>query len=375
MKKIKVLSIIGTRPEVIKMAPIIHEIQKRQDKFEQIIVSTGQHREMVTPYFELFSIQPDYDLGIMIKNQTPDTVVASIISKLPTIYKQELPNIVLVQGDTSSAFASALTAFHNKLSIGHVEAGLRTGNKYNPFPEEINRHLIGTLADLHFAPTTKTKLNLIKEGIDAEKVFITGNTVIDSLLSIVKDEYEFSNNVLKQINFDVSKIIAVTAHRRESFGKPLKNIFLAIKEIVHTYSDIEIVFPVHYNPNVRELVSEILNDVKNVHLIEPLPYQEFVQLLNKAYIILTDSGGIQEEAPSLAKPVLVMRETTERPEGIEAGTAALVGTAKEDIVAAVRQLIDDKKKYQKMAHAVNPYGDGKASIRIIDIIQSHFSSI
>ncbi len=374
MKKIKVLSIIGTRPEIIKMAPLLMEFRKRDEKFESYVVVTGQHKEMSDPYLKLFSIIPDHNLSIMEDNQDLNTIVTKILKKLPKVLEDIKPDIVLVQGDTSSAFAAALTSYHHKIRIGHVEAGLRTGNKHNPFPEEINRHLIGVLADLHFAPTQKAKDNLIQEGVLSDKIFITGNTVIDALKFIVKKDYEFGHETLKKIDFKNKRIICVTTHRRESFGKPLLNTLQALKRITEIFSDVEIILPVHYNPNVRANVYKVLTNVDRIHLIEPLSYLPFAHLLNKSYLILTDSGGIQEEAPSLGKPVLVLRETTERPEGVEAGTAKIVGTDTESIVAATKELIENQASYNKMAKAMNPYGDGKAALRIINILMKTLNS-
>lgn len=375
MRKTRVLCIIGTRPEVIKMAPVIKELQSRRGVFETTVVTTGQHREMSEPYLNLFGIKADVDLAIMQKNQTLDSIFVNILTVLPMTLKKIEPDIMLVQGDTSSAFAAALAAYHGKIMVGHVEAGLRTGNKYNPFPEEMNRRLIGAVADLHFAPTASAKQNLLREGIPDDRIYVTGNTVIDALRMVVRDKYEFTHDVLSKIDYDNHRVICVTTHRRESFGEPLKNTLRALKEIVHRHLDVEIVLPVHYNPNVRDHVYEILQGTERIHLMEPLPYEPFVQLLNKSYLILTDSGGVQEEAPGLGKPVLVLRETTERPEGLEAGTARLVGTDVARIVSAVTELLEDKECYKKMSRAVNPYGDGKAAIRIGDVIEQTISVV
>ncbi len=375
MRKTRVLSIIGTRPEVIKMAPVIKELQSRHGVFETTVVTTGQHREMSEPYLNLFGIKADADLAIMQKNQTLDSIFVNILTALPMMLKRIEPDIMLVQGDTSSAFAAALAAYHGKIMVGHVEAGLRTGNKYNPFPEEINRRLIGAVADLHFAPTASAEQNLLREGIPGDRIFVTGNTVIDALKMVVRDKYEFTHDVLSKIDYVNRRVICVTTHRRESFGEPLKNTLRALKEIVHRHSDVEIVLPVHYNPNVRDHVYGILQGTERIHLMEPLSYEPFVQLLNKSYLILTDSGGVQEEAPGLGKPVLVLRETTERPEGLEAGTARLVGTDVARIVSAVTELLEDKECYKKMSRAVNPYGDGKAATRIGDVIEQTISVV
>lgn len=365
---IKVLTIIGTRPEVIKMAPVIKEIESRGECFKSRVVVTGQHLEMCKPYLKLFSIAPDHDLSIMAENQTLNSIVVKILERFPEVLEEFKPDIVLVQGDTTSAFASALSAFHQKIRVGHVEAGLRTFNKYNPFPEEMNRHLISSLSDLHFAPTKRGESNLIAEGIPKEKIYVTGNTVIDALKMVVKENYCFENEKLRNIDFDKNRVICVTTHRRESFGEPLQNTLKALKKIIERFPDVEAVFPVHYNPNVRKLVYDELGKSDRIHLIEPLSYEPFVQLMNRSYMVLTDSGGIQEEAPSLGKPVLVLRETTERPEGIEAGTAKMVGTDMEKIISAATELLENKKSYHKMAHAVNPYGDGNAAVRIVDTL-------
>lgn len=372
MKPIKVLSIIGTRPEVIKMAPVIKELERREGRFLSTVIITGQHKEMCQPYLNLFSIEPDYDLSIMRKDQTLNMIVSSILSSLPAYLVKVHPDVMLVQGDTSSAFAAALCAYHNKTLVGHVEAGLRTGDKYNPFPEEMNRRLIGTIADLHFAPTPRSRDNLLAAGVPGNQIFVTGNTVIDALKLIVRNDYAFNHELLSILDYDSKRIICVTTHRRESFGEPLRNVLSAIKKIVAAYADVEVIIPVHYNPNVRSKIHELLGHVERVHLIEPLPYETFVQLLNKTYLILTDSGGIQEEAPSLSKPVLVLRETTERPEGIEAGTARLIGTDTQAIVSAVQELLENPESYKRMISARNPYGDGNAAVKIVEVLQNTF---
>ena len=374
MRKIRVLSIIGTRPEVIKMAPVIRELRNRPAVFEPTVIVTGQHREMSEPYMNLFGIKADVDLAIMQKNQTLDSIFVNILTVLPAALAKLEPDIMLVQGDTSSAFAAALAAYHGKIMVGHVEAGLRTGNKYNPFPEEMNRRLVGAVADLHFAPTASARANLQREGVADERIFVTGNTVIDALRMVVRDEYAFTHEVLSRIDYANRRVICVTTHRRESFGEPLKNTLRALKEIVRRHPDVEIVLPVHYNPNVRPYVYEALAGTERIHLIEPLSYEPFVQLMNKSYLIVSDSGGVQEEAPGLGKPVLVLRETTERPEGIAAGTARLVGTDAERIVSAVTELLEDEAAYRKMSRAVNPYGDGKAAARIAEVIEKTFAA-
>lgn len=372
MKKIKILSIIGTRPEVIKMAPVVKELDKRRHRFHPIVVITGQHREMCEPYLDLFNIVPDWDLAIMQKDQTLNSIIGNILSALPRVLAEVKPDVVLVQGDTSSAFAAALAAFHQMIKVGHVEAGLRTGNKYNPFPEEMNRALIGRIADFHFAPTVTARENLWREGIAPEHIYVTGNTSIDALKMTLAASHGQSTPALDGINLREGRIIAVTTHRRESFGEPLANTLYALREIVARYPDVHIVLPVHYNPNVRTQVHKALDGVDRIQLIEPLEYRSFIRLLDRSYLVLTDSGGIQEEAPSLGKPVLVLRETTERPEGVDAGTARLVGTNVESIVAAVSSLLDDEHAYRAMACAVNPYGDGTAAVKIVDALEAVF---
>ena len=368
--KYKVLFIFGTRPEAIKMAPVIKEFKKYTD-FNVKICTTAQHREMLDQVLKFFNIKSDYDLNLMKPNQSIFDITVNALKALEKVLDLEKPDLIFVQGDTTTALVGALAGFYKKVKIAHIEAGLRSYNKYSPFPEEINRVLVGHLADYHFAPTEKAKENLLKESIK-ENVYVVGNTVIDALflgLDIIRKTSE--GEYYKYFHFiDFSKkIILVTGHRRESFGKSFENICYALKEISER-KDVEIVYPVHLNPNVRKIVNRILKGVKNIHLIEPLDYPYMIWLMNKAYLILTDSGGIQEEAPSLGKPVLVMRKVTERVEGLKAGTAKLVGTDKEKIVRETLELLNNKKKYEKMAKAVNPYGDGKASQRIKSIISN-----
>jgi len=367
----KILFIFGTRPEAIKLVPVIKKFSGSKN-FSIKICITSQHKEMLQQILNFFYIKPDYDLGIMKENQSLFDATISILKGLEKILEKENPDLVFVQGDTTTAFVGALASFYKKIPVAHIEAGLRSFNKYSPFPEEINRVLVGHIADYHFAPTERAKENLIKENIK-ENIYVVGNTVIDALfmgLDIIKKQgeekfYQFFNFI------DFSRrIILVTGHRRESFGEPFKNICYALKEIAIKYkNEIEIVYPVHLNPNVRRPVFEILKGLENIHLIEPLDYPHLIWLMSKSYLVLTDSGGIQEEAPSLGKPVLVMREVTERIEGIEAGTAKLVGTTKEKIVKEVEVLLNDKNEYNKMVNTVNPYGDGKASYRIVKIIK------
>lgn len=354
------------------MAPVIKELEQQRARFTVTNVLTGQHRDMCRPYLSLFKIRTDYDLAIMRRGQSLDAIVERIMARLPSIFEKVKPDIVLVQGDTTSAFAAALAAYHRQIPVGHVEAGLRTNNKYNPFPEEMNRRLIGTLADIHFAPTQMAQRNLRREGVSAQDVHVTGNTVIDALKSVARRNYAFEQPVLAALLYGRRRVICVTTHRRESFGAPLRNTLVGLRRIVERYPDVEIVIPVHYNPNVRQQVFRVLDGVKRIHLLQPLPYEAFVHLLNRSYLILTDSGGIQEEAPALGKPVLVLRETTERPEGIRAGTAKLIGTNSDRIVNTVAKLLQDKRAYQAMAQAVNPYGDGRASARIARIIRERY---
>lgn len=371
----KVLTVFGTRPEGIKLAPLIKTIEDRNIPLQSVVCVTGQHREMMQQVLDVFGIEPEYNLDIMKKDQSLFDVSARAIEGLEAVLKDVRPDLVLVQGDTTTAFIAGLAAFYAQVSLGHVEAGLRTGDKFNPFPEEMNRVLIGYLADLHFSPTAGARDNLLREGVEEKKIFITGNTGIDALLmtsrSLQSEEKRgiYSRYFLDNygLSFDKRSLL-VTMQRRESFGLEMENICQGIKETASKYQDAEIIFPVHPNPNVRRPVAAFLENLPNVFLIPPLDYPSLVFLMTKVKVILTDSGGIQEEAPSLGKPVLVMRKTTERPEGIEAGTAILVGTDKERIIEETSRLLDDSDAYEAMARAVNPYGDGKASERIVGII-------
>ncbi|MFN3551230.1 MAG: non-hydrolyzing UDP-N-acetylglucosamine 2-epimerase [Endomicrobiia bacterium] len=367
----KILFIFGTRPEAIKLAPLIVEFKKQPSRFEVKVCITSQHKEMLQQVINFFDIKIDYDLHIMEPNQTLFKITSKIIERIEWVLDEFNPDLIFVQGDASSAFLGALCGFYKKIKVAHVEAGLRSFNKYAPFPEEVNRVLISHIADFHFAPTKQAKENLIKEGI-TKNIWVVGNTVIDALfltLKLIKKEEKKYEKFFSFLDFR-KKVILVTGHRRESFGEPFKEICLAIKDLAEKFKDeIEIVYPVHLNPNVRKPVFEILKNKKNVHLIEPLSYQYLVWLLNKSYFVLTDSGGIQEEAPSLAKPVLVMREVTERVEGIKSGTAKLVGTKKESIFKNAKRLLTDKSLYNKIAKAKNPYGDGKSSQRIVEIVR------
>ncbi len=364
---IKVMTIFGTRPEAIKMAPVIKEMQFRTE-FECIVCVTAQHREMLDQVLEDFGITPDYDLNIMQHGQTLSDITTRALNGLNEIIKTEKPDIVLVHGDTTTTFVGALAAFYNQVAVGHVEAGLRTWNLYSPYPEEANRQMVGILANLHFAPTQIAANNLIKEGKKQNDIFITGNTVIDAMKYTVKDDY--NHEIFDWIGND--RMILLTAHRRENLGEPMRNIFQAVKRIVNEFDDVKVVYPVHMNPRVREIANEVLGNTDKVKLIEPLEVIDFHNFMNKSFLILTDSGGIQEEAPSLGKPVLVLRNTTERPEGIEAGTLKLVGTDEKTIYEETKKLLTDKAAYQQMSEAKNPYGDGFASKRIVDELLKRF---
>jgi UDP-N-acetylglucosamine 2-epimerase (non-hydrolysing) len=363
----KILFIFGTRPEAIKIAPVIKELEKYPKKFKVINCVTAQHRQMLDQVLSLFEIKVDYDLNIMKEGQDLFYLNSRLMPSLKKVLEREKPDLCLVQGDTTSAFLGGLAAYYQKIKVGHIEAGLRTYQKYSPFPEETNRRLLSAIADLHFAPTKKAKDNLLKENIPSGNIFVTGNTVIDALLMIAKNNYQFDNPTLKKLDF-TKKIILVTAHRRESFGKPFREMCYAFREIVNSHKDLELIYPVHLNPNVQKPVKHILKNTKRIHLIPPLDYKDFVLLMKKSYLILTDSGGIQEEAPTFHKPVLVMREVTERPEAVQAGTAKVVGTQRKKIVEETSKLLSSEKTYQKMSSTKNPYGDGKAAKRIVQII-------
>ena len=367
---LKILSVFGTRPEAIKMAPLVNVLQNT-DNIESKVCVTAQHREMLDQVLHIFNISPDYDLNIMTERQSLGDILNNALKGLDKVIGEVRPDIVLVHGDTSTTFAGALASYYNQVKIGHVEAGLRTFNKYFPYPEEMNRRLVGSLADIHFSPTSNSKNNLLKENIKESTIFVTGNTVIDALKTTIKEGYTFKDPLLKKVNFS-KKIILVTAHRRENIGQPLKNICKSIGKIVEEYKDIEIVYPVHMNPAVREIVFNIIGNKDRVHLIDPIDVVEMHNLMNKSYIILTDSGGLQEEAPSLGKPVLVLRAETERPEAIEFGTLKLAGTEYKNIYNLTKMLLDDKEEYEKMANATNPYGDGYASERIRDSLLYEF---
>ncbi|MED3881394.1 non-hydrolyzing UDP-N-acetylglucosamine 2-epimerase [Priestia megaterium] len=366
---IKVMTIFGTRPEAIKMAPLVLELKKRPEEFEAIVTVTAQHREMLDQVLSIFDIQPDYDLNIMKDRQTLMDVTTRGLEGLDDVMKKVKPDIVLVHGDTTTTFIAGLAAFYNQIQVGHVEAGLRTWNKYSPYPEEMNRQLTGVLADLHFAPTDKSAANLQAENKKEERIFVTGNTAIDALKTTVKETYE--HEVLTKLGDD--RLILLTAHRRENLGEPMKNMFRAVKRIVDEHEDVQVVYPVHLNPVVRETANDILGNDPRIHLIEPLDVIDFHNFAERAHIILTDSGGVQEEAPSLGVPVLVLRDTTERPEGIEAGTLKLAGTEEETIYTLAKELLIDEDVYKQMSQASNPYGDGLASKRICDAISYYFN--
>ena len=363
MNKIKVMTIFGTRPEAIKMAPLVKELEKR-DEIESIVCVTAQHREMLDQVLEVFNITPTYDLNIMKQGQTLSQITSRVLLGLEEIIQKEKPTIILVHGDTTTTFSGALAAFYNQIDIGHVEAGLRTWNKYSPFPEEMNRQMVDRMTDMYFAPTKVSKENLLKEDIEETKIYITGNTAIDAMKTTIQEDYH--HEIFNWLGKD--RLILLTAHRRENQGQPMYNIFKAVKRITEEYQDVKVVYPIHLNPKVRQIASEVFKDSNKVKLIEPLEVIDFHNFQNKSYIILTDSGGIQEEAPSLGKPVLVLRDTTERPEGIEAGTLKLVGTNEETIYQETKKLLDNKEEYQKMSKASNPYGDGNASKYITDAI-------
>ncbi|WP_350300683.1 non-hydrolyzing UDP-N-acetylglucosamine 2-epimerase [Peribacillus frigoritolerans] len=369
-KPIKVMTIFGTRPEAVKMAPLVLEFQKHPEHFKPIVAVTAQHRQMLDQVLELFSIQPDYDLDIMKERQTLADITTRALNGLDSVMKEAEPDIVLVHGDTTTTFVASLAAFYNQIVIGHVEAGLRTWNKYSPYPEEMNRQLTGTMADLHFAPTSKAEENLLNEN-KKDNIFVTGNTATDALKTTVRSTY--SHPVLNGLGED--RLILLTAHRRENLGEPMSNIFRAVKRIIAEHDDIQVVYPVHLNPLVQELANEILGDDPRVHLIEPLDVLDFHNFASRAYLILTDSGGIQEEAPSLGVPVLVLRDTTERPEGIAAGTLRLAGTDEQTIYNLAHELLTDQEVHEKMSKASNPYGDGNASVRIAEAIRYYFKQV
>lgn len=372
MKKIKVMVVFGTRPEAIKMAPLVLELQKQSETIETITVVTAQHRQMLDQVLETFRIQPDYDLDIMGKNQSLLDITAKILEKFDPVVKEVQPDMILVHGDTTTTFAASLVAFYNQVRIGHVEAGLRTFDKYSPFPEEMNRQMTDNLADLYFAPTSESKANLLMEHHPESSIFITGNTAIDALRLTVQEDYH--HQVLDQLD-PQKKLVLVTMHRRENQGQPMRAVFVALREMVDAHPELEVVYPVHLSPAVQEAAKDILGDHDRIHLIAPLDVFDFHNLASRSYFIMSDSGGVQEEAPSLGKPVLVLRDTTERPEGVKAGTLKLVGTDPERVKEEMTALLTDPDLYQKMSSARNPYGDGKASERIVQAIQHYYGLV
>ncbi len=366
MKKIKVMSVFGTRPEAIKMCPLVKELEKRDD-MECIVCLTGQHREMLQQVIDIFQISVKYNLDIMRQRQTLTTITTDILERIESILEEEKPDIVLVHGDTTTSFAAALAAFYQQIPVGHVEAGLRTYDKYSPFPEEMNRTLTGKIAELHFAPTQNNKQNLLKEGID-KNIYVTGNTVIDAFKTTVKEKYIYKSKEIQNVNFDGKRCILMTAHRRENLGMPLENICHAVKRIVEEFTDVIVIYPVHMNPLVKETAEKILGGAPQVHLIHPIDVEDMHNLMSRSFLVMTDSGGIQEEAPSCGVPVLVMRTETERPEAVKAGTVRVVGVEEETVYTNAKVLLTDKEEYEQMAKAINPYGDGRACERIIDAI-------
>lgn len=369
---IKVMTVFGTRPEAIKMAPVVLELQKHADRIQTIVAVTAQHRQMLDQVLDLFQITPDYDLDIMSQGQTLYDITTKSLMGLKDVLAKEKPDLVLVHGDTTTTFAGALASYYQQVPVGHVEAGLRTGNIYSPFPEEMNRKLTGAIAAIHFAPTATAKANLLKENVNPSHIYVTGNTVIDALMTTVAGDYDFGDD-LKDVDFQNHRVILLTTHRRENLGEPMRHIYKALRRIIEEIPDTEIVFPVHRNPLVRKVVEEELAGVDRIHLIDPMEYEPFANLMSLSSLVLTDSGGIQEEAPSLGKPVLVLRNTTERPEAVEAGTVRLIGTDKDVVYAETKRLLTDQAAYDAMSNAVNPYGDGKASQRIVQAILHAFA--
>ena len=369
MKKIKVMVVFGTRPEAIKMAPLVLQLKKQSEKFETMTVVTAQHRQMLDQVLQTFNIEPDIDLDIMIKQQTLTDITVKILAKLDKLLKEMKPDIILVHGDTTTTFATSLAAFYNQVRIGHVEAGLRTWEKYSPFPEEMNRQMTDAVIDLYFAPTMQSKVNLIKENHDEKTIFVTGNTAIDALKLTVQENYH--HDVLEPIPSN-HRLILVTMHRRENQGEPMRRVFRTLRQVVEAHDDVEVIYPVHLSPAVQEAAKEILSNHPQIHLIEPLDVVDFHNIAARSYFIMSDSGGVQEEAPSLGKPVLVLRDTTERPEGVTAGTLKLVGTESENIREAMETLLTDETVYHQMSQASNPYGDGRTSERIVEAIAHYF---
>ncbi len=370
MSKLRVMSVFGTRPEAIKMAPLVRELAGREE-IDSLCCVTAQHREMLDSVLEVFHLRPDWDLNIMTPRQTLSTITSKCLTGMDEAIDALKPDLILVHGDTSTTFAGALSAFYHQIPVGHVEAGLRTYDKYSPFPEEMNRKLVSAIADLYFCPTENNRQNLLREGI-TQGLFVTGNTVIDALKTTVRKDYRFTTEVLNQLPYDSKKVLLVTCHRRENYGEPMRNIMLALRKIAENNEDVELVYPVHLSPVVREAVDQYLRGAPRVHLIDPLAADEMHNLMARCYLVLTDSGGLQEEAPALGKPVLVLRRETERPEAVAAGTVKLAGINRETIVAMAEELLHSTGAYAAMAHAVNPYGDGFACRRIADAILWHF---
>ena len=369
MKKIKVMVVFGTRPEAIKMSPLILQLKKQSEKFETMTVVTAQHRQMLDQVLQTFNIEPDIDLNIMRKQQTLTDITVKILNQLDKLLKEVKPDIILVHGDTTTTFATSLAAFYNQVRIGHVEAGLRTWEKYSPFPEEMNRQMTDAVTDLYFAPTMQSKENLIKENHDEKTIFVTGNTAIDALKLTVQENYH--HDVLEQIPSN-HRLILVTMHRRENQGEPMRRVFRTLRQVVEAHDDVEVIYPVHLSPAVQEAAKEILSNHPQIHLIEPLDVVDFHNIAARSYFIMSDSGGVQEEAPSLGKPVLVLRDTTERPEGVSAGTLKLVGTESKNIHEVIETLLTDEIVYHQMSQASHPYGDGRASERIVEAIAYYF---
>lgn len=357
------------------MAPVVLELKKHPEEIIPLVTVTAQHREMLDQVLSLFQITPDYDLDIMAEGQTLFDITSRALMGLDKVFGAEKPDIVLVHGDTTTTFAGALAAYYHQITVGHVEAGLRTWDKYSPFPEEMNRKLTGSIADLHFAPTDTSERNLLAESVTPERIYVTGNTVIDALHHTVRPDFSFADDLLKKIDFAGKRIVLVTTHRRENLGEPMRHVYKALKQLTEEFADVEVVFPVHRNPKVREVVNEELGGLTKVHLIDPLDYEPFANLMDKAHLILTDSGGVQEEAPALGKPVLVLRDTTERPEAVSAGTVKLIGTDRETVYEEAKLLLTDEQEYHRMAEACNPYGDGKAAKRIIEAILYQYGLI
>ena len=370
MKQIRVMTIFGTRPEAIKMAPLVQELQSRPN-ITSICCVTAQHRQMLDSVLDIFGLKPEYDLNIMEPRQTLSTITTKCLLGMEGVLEEAKPDLVLVHGDTSTTFAGALAAFYHQVKVGHVEAGLRTWDKYSPFPEEMNRKLVGDIADLHFCPTPANVANLAREDI-TDGVFITGNTVIDALKTTVVKDYHFATELLNELDYEHKKVILVTCHRRENYGQPMANIMTALRRVTETFEDVELVYPVHLSPVVREAAAKYLSGHDRIHLIDPLDVEEMHNLMARSYLVMTDSGGLQEEAPALGRPVLVLRRETERPEAVEAGTVKIAGTEEETIFQMASQLLTDEKAYHAMAHAVNPYGDGFACRRIVDAIEWQF---